>query len=211
MSGCARIACTASLSPFTTLTTPGGPPASSNSSTRRNGQDGSRSDGFSRNVLPQVTASGNIQSGIIAGKLNGVIPAHTPRGCIKDQVSMPVPTSRLCSPFRRCGMPQANSTTSHPRISDPRASSSVLPCSREISSAISPACSSSSARYRNMIRARAAGGVACQAGSASWAACTAALTSADPPRRTCRATSPVDGLKTWPTRSDSPGTRRPPM
>ena len=38
---------------------------------------GSFSDGFSTNVLPAVTASGNIHSGTIAGKLNGQMPAHT--------------------------------------------------------------------------------------------------------------------------------------
>ena len=41
---------------------------------------GSCSDGFSTNVLPQTIAIGNIHSGIIAGKLNGVMPAHTPIG-----------------------------------------------------------------------------------------------------------------------------------
>jgi hypothetical protein len=41
---------------------------------------GSFSEGLSRKVLPQVTASGNIHRGIMAGKLKGVMPAHTPRG-----------------------------------------------------------------------------------------------------------------------------------
>ena len=44
---------------------------------------GSCSEGFSTNALPQAMASGNIHSGIIAGKLNGVMPAHTPSGCTK--------------------------------------------------------------------------------------------------------------------------------
>jgi hypothetical protein len=30
-------------------------------------------------VFPQVIANGNIHSGIIAGKLNGAIPAQTPK------------------------------------------------------------------------------------------------------------------------------------
>ena len=41
---------------------------------------GSRSEGFSTNVLPQAIATGNIHIGTIAGKLNGVMPAHTPTG-----------------------------------------------------------------------------------------------------------------------------------
>jgi len=41
---------------------------------------GSRGDGFSTKVFPHATAFGNIQSGTMAGKLNGVIPATTPSG-----------------------------------------------------------------------------------------------------------------------------------
>ena len=41
---------------------------------------GSRSEGFSTNVLPHAIATGNIHIGTIAGKLNGVMPAQTPTG-----------------------------------------------------------------------------------------------------------------------------------
>ena len=68
------------MSPFNTLNTPGGNPAWSKSSASSSGADGSRSDGLSTNVLPQAIALGNIHSGTIAGKLNGVIPATTPSG-----------------------------------------------------------------------------------------------------------------------------------
>jgi hypothetical protein len=44
--------------------------------------------GFRMNLLPQVTAIGNIQSRIMAGKLNGQIHAHTPSGCQMLHVSM---------------------------------------------------------------------------------------------------------------------------
>ena len=37
-----------------------------------------------RYVLPAVMATGNIHSGIIAGKLNGVMPAHTPSGSLYE-------------------------------------------------------------------------------------------------------------------------------
>lgn len=40
---------------------------------------GSRSDGFIMLVLPVVMATGNIHNGIIAGKLNGTMPAVTPK------------------------------------------------------------------------------------------------------------------------------------
>ena len=42
--------------------------------------DGTFSDGLSTNVLPHASATGNIHSGTITGKLNGVMPAHTPSG-----------------------------------------------------------------------------------------------------------------------------------
>jgi len=45
---------------------------------------GTLSDGFKTKVLPQVIASGNIQRGIIAGKLNGAIPAQTPNGVLNE-------------------------------------------------------------------------------------------------------------------------------
>ena len=45
---------------------------------------GSLSEGFKTYVLPHTLARGNIQRGIIAGKLKGVIPAQTPSGALKQ-------------------------------------------------------------------------------------------------------------------------------
>jgi hypothetical protein len=39
-------------------------------------------------VFPHVMANGNIHSGIIAGKLKGVIPEVTPKGSLKEYISM---------------------------------------------------------------------------------------------------------------------------
>ena len=80
MSGCSRMRSTATLSPCTTLNTPSGSPAAFSSSARNSDADGSFSDGFSTNVLPQAMALANIHIGTMAGKLNGVMPATTPRG-----------------------------------------------------------------------------------------------------------------------------------
>src|SRR5262245_21623889 len=77
---CESKASTAVLSPCTTLNTPSGSPASLNSSAIRIEADGTFSDGFRMKVLPQAMAIGNIHIGTIAGKLNGVMPAHTPTG-----------------------------------------------------------------------------------------------------------------------------------
>ena len=71
---------TASLSPLTTLSTPAGNPALMNSSAILIGTDGSRSDGLRMKVLPQAIAGAAFQSGIMAGKLKGVMPATTPSG-----------------------------------------------------------------------------------------------------------------------------------
>ena len=46
----------------------------------RIGTLGSRSDGFRMKALPQAMAGAHFQSGIMAGKLNGVMPATTPSG-----------------------------------------------------------------------------------------------------------------------------------
>ncbi|CFQ99481.1 Uncharacterised protein [Mycobacterium tuberculosis] len=75
------MASTASLSPCTTWNTPAGRPALMNSSASLTGTDGSRSLGLSTKALPHARAGPAFHSGIIAGKLNGVIPATTPRGC----------------------------------------------------------------------------------------------------------------------------------
>ena len=75
------MASTATLSPWTTLNTPSGRPASAHSDAISSDADGSFSDGLSTNVLPQAMASGNIHIGTMAGKLNGVMPATTPTGC----------------------------------------------------------------------------------------------------------------------------------
>src|SRR5919204_6809811 len=79
-SGCSSTASTATLSPWTTLKTPSGTPASFSSSAVKTDADGSFSDGLSTNVLPQAIAGAHIHIGTIAGKLNGVMPATTPSG-----------------------------------------------------------------------------------------------------------------------------------
>ena len=62
-------ASTASLSPCTTLKTPSGSPASLSSRAISIDADGSFSLGLSTKVLPHASATGNIHSGTIAGKV----------------------------------------------------------------------------------------------------------------------------------------------
>ena len=82
-------------------------------------------------ALPAARAGPDFQSGIMAGKLNGVMPATTPRGWRIEWTSMPVPALSENSPLSRCGAPAANSTTSMPRWMSPLASRKVLPCSED--------------------------------------------------------------------------------
>src|SRR6476660_6869196 len=103
-SGWVSNASTAVLSPCTTLNTPSGSPASAHSSATSMDALGSRSLGLSTNVLPVAMATGCIHIGTIAGKLNGVIPAHTPSGWRNEYASTVVETWSEYSPFSSCGM-----------------------------------------------------------------------------------------------------------
>ena len=92
---------TETLSPLTTCKIPSGRPASVNSSANIIGTDGSLSEGLSIKAFPATIAGQNFHIGIIAGKLNGVIPATTPNGCRIEYISMPGPALSVNSPFRK--------------------------------------------------------------------------------------------------------------
>ena len=184
---------TASLSPLTTLSTPGGRPASSASCASSRVEEGVFSDGLSTKVLPQTTASGHIHSGTMAGKLKGVMPATTPSGWNSLHESMAGPTFLVCSPLSNSGAPHANSTFSMPRCNSPSASLSTLPCSEVMSAQIWSDRSSSSCLKRYITRARLAGGVSRQAGKAAWALLMACSTVVLEARATRLVTRPWAG------------------
>jgi hypothetical protein len=112
---------------------------------------------------PAMRPTGNIHRGIMAGKLKGAMPAQTPRGTLYEYVSMPFDTFSSVSPIRWLAAPHVVSTTSRPlkRRQDenerrrqrqhlntsPRASASVLPCSRVMMAASSSWCSRMRAWY----------------------------------------------------------------
>ena len=121
-------------------------------------------------MLPQVIAIGNIQSGTIAGKLNGVMPTQTPTGWRMVSQSTLVAMFSRCWPMIRLGMPQANSTTSMPRWTlAPRFGQRLAMLARDERGQLIEFWFSSS-RKRNMTRARSTTGVSAQAGSAAAAA-----------------------------------------
>ena len=91
-------------------------------------------------------------------------------------------------------MPHANSSTSSPRLTEPIASDSTLPCSRVTTLASSSLRLSTNSLKAKMTRARRNGGVAAQAGCASAAARTAPSTSDAAAKGTRAMTSPAAGL-----------------
>ena len=141
-------------------------------------------------LLPHTSAMGNIHNGTMTGKLNGVMPTATPSGWRSEKQSTPVPTLSENSPLVRCGAPQANSTTSSPRVTSPAASLISLPCSEAIRRASSARRASTISLNLNNTRARRSAGVAAQAGKAARAARTAASTSASEASATRVATTP---------------------
>ena len=80
MSGWPKRLSTATLSPWTTLKTPAGSPASAHSSAIQFAAEGSFSLGLRTTVFPVAMARGKNQQGTMAGKLNGLMMATTPRG-----------------------------------------------------------------------------------------------------------------------------------
>ena len=78
------------------------------------------------NALPHASATGAIHSGTMTGKLNGVMPATTPSGSRSECESTPPETCGVFSPLSSWPSPQANSTTSRPRVTSPRASDEHL-------------------------------------------------------------------------------------
>ena len=148
------------------------------------------------NALPHARAGPAFHSGIIAGKLNGVMPATTPSGWRIEYTSMPPPAPSVNSPLSRCGMPMANSMTSMPRWMSPRESATVLPCSMDSSSASSSVLALTNSTNFINTRARRCGFQAAHSFCASTAEATAVSTSAADASSTLACTSPVLGLKT---------------
>ncbi len=69
--------------PVTTFTTPGGIPASSTSSPKRNALRGVSSAGFSTTVHPAASAGPIFQAAISSGKFQGMIAPTTPTGSLR--------------------------------------------------------------------------------------------------------------------------------
>src|SRR3954452_25244938 len=211
ISGCSSSRSTATLSPCTTLKTPSGSPASFHSSAIHNAAEGSCSLGFRTTVLPVAMAMGKNHIGTIAGKLNGLMIATGPSGWRTECTSTPVEAFSVNPPRTSEGTPQANSTTSWPRETSPRASSRTLPCSAVISAASSGLRALSSSRKRNSTAVRLVSEVSRQPGKAAAAAPTAASTSSTEASATSPVTWPVAESVTGAVRPLAPSRRAPPI
>mmetsp|Transcript_48691 Transcript_48691/g.143821 ORF Transcript_48691/g.143821 Transcript_48691/m.143821 type:complete len:235 (-) Transcript_48691:124-828(-) len=211
IAGSSQMKLTASCVPWITLSTPLGMPASSASSASRIAVSGTRSEGLSTNVLPHTVDIGNIHSGIIAGKLNGAMPPHTPSGTRYEWMSMPVPTFCMVSPIWREVVEHACSTTSSPRKMSPLASSIVLPCSIVRICASSSVCSRISDCSRNMTRVRLETEVLAQPEKAALADATASSISRFVAIGVCASTRCVAGQSTRTKSVDSDSINSPLM
>ena len=125
---------------------------------------------------------------------------------------MPGPAPSEYSPFSRCGMPQANSTTSRPRWMSPLESAKVLPCSdgqqpRQI--VVLALDQLQELEHDAGAALRIGGGPGRERRLAALAiACSTSDLAAS---ATLACTSPVLGLKTSPKRPDAPLTSLPPI
>src|SRR5258706_350768 len=81
--GCASRRSTATLSPCTTLNTPGGRPASRSNWAQKLAHDGSRSLGLSTNVFPPALAAESTASSTIDGVANATLAWTSPVAGLK--------------------------------------------------------------------------------------------------------------------------------
>ena len=107
-------------------------------------------------------------------------------------------TPSLYPPFNKWGIPQANSTTSSPRVTSPRASDKTLPCSRVIAFANSSFLAFTISRKENRTWVRFASEVFRHSIDARFAAATASSITSIVAKSTFALTSPVAGLNTSP-------------
>ena len=157
MSGWSRMASTASLSPLTTLRMPARQPRLDQQLRQHQRHAG--------------VALGRLQDeGVAAGDGGRELP-HRDHGGEVERRDARDDAERLAhgvevdagagafgvSPFSRCGMPIANSTTSRPRWMSPLASATVLPCSRASSRRACRCRGAASARNFISTRPAAAG------------------------------------------------------
>ena len=178
--------------PETTLSQPGGRPASCSSSARNSAEKGVAEAGLSTTAQPAASAGAILCATRLSGKLKGEMAPTIPIGSRSVSASFPAPAGDASigttSPARRRASTAANVYVDAARCASTLAALSGLPASAEIVWAASSRRSSSRRATVSRMRARscAGNGVSIAAAAAS----SARRASAAPPRATRPITSP---------------------
>ncbi len=159
---------------MTTLTTPGGNPASAMiSATSRPAVTGASSDGLSTTVLPNATGLTTVLQARTCAPFQGEIPATTPSGLRSASANVPGMSERMTSPTGR--YPQlAACRSSRVAVSTWKpANAPAQPVSVASSAVISSRRRSTMSAARRNMACLPAGGSSAQPGNAAAAASTA--------------------------------------
>ena len=185
--------------PFTTLSTPGGSPASRASSPSIVHVSGAHSGGFSTTVLPAASAGPTRQVASMNGAFQGVETAVTPAGSWRTRLRSPPCRVRAGSSRRSTAQSAKKRMLLAPRGSTrSRIASSSEPLSTVSTAARSGTAASIASASRDRYGSRPSGPSAAHAPKASRAAATAASTSPRPPALTSASFQPSQssGLRT---------------
>ena len=118
--------------PMTTLKTPAGSPASSNTRASATTEAGVSVAGLITIVLPAIRAAMDFQAGIAIGKFHGVTKAQTPTGWRMHMANLLRSSEGVVKPKRRLPSPAARKAMSIASCTSPRVSARTLPISRVI-------------------------------------------------------------------------------
>ena len=116
--------------PMTTLKTPAGSPASSNTRASATTEAGVSVAGLITIVLPAIRAAMDFQAGIAIGKFQGVTNAQTPTGWRTHMANLFGSSDGVVNPKSRRPSPAARKAMSIASWTSPRVSASTLPISR---------------------------------------------------------------------------------
>ena len=119
--------------PITTLNTPGGSPASSNTFASATTEAGVSVAGLTTIVLPAISAAMDFQAGIAIGKFQGVMNPQTPIGCRTHIANLSRSSDGVVKPKRRLPSPAARKAMSIASCTSPRVSARTFPISRVMS------------------------------------------------------------------------------
>ena len=182
-------------SPWSTLRTPGGRPASRQSRPNQSADSGACSDGLSTEPFPQKIDGNAFQATLGSGVLNEISSAATPTGRRSVSTVRFGIEAVVVRPYERRPSPATNSPISTAASVSPRARPSDLPVSAATSSLASSRRSRRSSAIARTTFPRSTAVRAAHSGCASRAASTAAAASSAPERATRQSGVPSAGRR----------------